>query len=206
MNKERIDALVKKYEKYFNPLSYQNHFPDTQYDDRSAQINYAMVREYKPKVVVEFGSRKGRCTRDILQALIDNGGEYTFKSYEVEDGARASAQQGLNEEFGDKAITIGHDIRNEEVPGNIEYLFVDHSHEVDISEWTFDYLIPNKCKPGCIIQIHDLPISGDWEIRDNPWKEAEMLRDRIKSGYPLKKIYWTFEEGDRWESTWWQYR
>ena len=35
---------------------------DSQYDDDSARINYSLVRHYKPKVVVEFGSRTGRCT------------------------------------------------------------------------------------------------------------------------------------------------
>lgn len=207
MTKKQIDALVDKYKDDFNPKSYLNNFGDTQYDDRSASINYAMIRERKPRTVVEFGSRKGRCTRDIYQALTDNGQYFVFKPYEIDGDARAAAQHGLDGEFPGNGITIGGSILEEKIPHGIDYLFVDHSHDEFMNKWVLDVLIPWHCAEGCIVTIHDLPLSGDWEIKDNPWQEAQLIKDRHLAGtLPLKKIYWTYEEGNQWESTWWKYQ
>lgn len=207
MNKQQIDDLVIKWGNNFNPHKYKENMVDTQFDDRSAMINYCMIREHKPKVVVEFGARYGRCSRDIYQALKDNGGEFTFLPFEIGSDERIRSQEGLDHEFGLGVIKVGKDVMQADLPKNIDYLFVDHSHDEPMSRWVIDELIPNHCKYGCIVQIHDLPLSGDWEIRKNPWNETQILKDMHLAGtLKLEKIYWTFEEGDGWESTWWKYR
>ena len=207
MTRQELDKMISKWEKDFNPRAYTNFIGDTQYDDRSALINYCMIREYKPTNVLEFGARFGRCTRDIMQALRDNGKKFKFKSCELDNDLRRTAQASLDNEFGTGAIELGADVLQEELPKNLDYVFVDHSHDEPMSRWVLDTLIPNHCKDGAIIQIHDLPLFGDWEIRENPWNETSMIKDRHLAGtLKLEKIYWTYEEGDRWESTWWKYK
>lgn len=207
MTFDEIQALVEKYESEFDPNSYRRFFGETQFDDRSARINYAMVREHKPKVVLEFGSRYGRCTHDILLALLKNGGEYNFQSYEIEDRPRDAANNAMRQEFGDKGIVIGKDVMQGNLPNNIEYLFLDHGHDEPMNHWVLEELIPKHCKDGCLVQIHDLPIHDDWVIEPNPWNEASLLKDYHVAGKLfLKKVYWTYEEGNKMESTWWTYQ
>lgn len=208
ITKAEVDKLVNHYAQT-EGIDYTIHTWDsTQFDDRSAAINYSLVRHLKPKVVVEFGSRTGRCTHDILKALIKNGGEYTFRSYELEDDLRADAQRRIDAIFEDKAITIGGDVTKAlDIPDNIDYLFVDNYHDEETTKWLFETLL-KKCKPGAIIQIHDIPIKGDFEYgKEGTFPETTLLIDMQKAGtLPLEKLYWTFEEGDGWESTWWVYK
>lgn len=207
MNKEQIDALIEKYKNEFDPNSYRNFVKDTQYDNRSAQINYSMIREHKPKVVVEFGTKFGRCTHDIMQALLKNGGEFKFFPFEIDEGSRIKTQASMDNAFNNKAPKIGGDVMLADLPTNIEYLFLDHSHDTKMNNWVLDELIPKHCKPGCVVQIHDLRLSGDWEIEQCGWDEADILKERYLQGtLPLKKIYWLYEEGGRMESTWWKYQ
>jgi predicted O-methyltransferase YrrM len=186
--------------------------PDTepwssQFDAISAQINYALVREYKPKVVVEFGARGGRCTRDINRALLDNGGEFIFKSYELEPDNRKIAQDNLNNEFGDKAPILGGDIMlATDIPEGIDYLFVDNYHDEKTTKWTFEELI-KKCKPGCLVQIHDIRVEGDYHFLGEPggWGEMQYLQKMVdEKRFPLNKLYWSWEDksGER-SSSWW---
>jgi predicted O-methyltransferase YrrM len=204
-----IDALVLKYartEGLGSNEGWLNH--STQFDDRSAEINYSLVREFKPKVVVEFGTRTGRCTHDILKALLINGEKFTYKPYELEDGMRVAAQSEINRIFKENAPTIGGDItKASDIPDGIDYLFIDNYHDLDTTKWVFDTLI-HKCKPGALVQIHDWSLKGDFERTE--WgnlKETDYVLELHQSGkLPLKKFYWTIDEGDlNKQSSWWIY-
>jgi predicted O-methyltransferase YrrM len=205
MNKIDIDNMVEKYkdENLESNLGWLNH--TTQYDDRSARINYSFIRDRKPKVVVEFGARTGRCTHDILKALLKNGGKFIFKSYEIEDDLRPVAQKEIDRIFGDKSITIGGDItKATDLPDKIDYLFIDNYHDKVTTEWVFNTLI-KKCVKGCLVQMHDVRLIGDYEA---PYggiqEEAQYLVDMHKDGtLPLEKLYWGYEYEAPIESTWW---
>jgi predicted O-methyltransferase YrrM len=205
MNRDEVDDIVALYVQELD-TSVAN-WPSTQYDDRSAKINYSFIRHFKPKVVVEFGSNTGRCTYDILRALIQNGGEFTFKSYEVNAERRLSAQSRLNESFGDKSIQIGEDItKANDVPQGIDYLFIDNNHDLETTRWAFDTLL-KRCVPNCLIQIHDIPLRGNFEVRPEGrnFEEVAYIIDLQKEGkLPFKKEYWTWEENTRAESSWWR--
>lgn len=180
---------------------------NSQYDDYSAAINYSVVRELKPKVIVEFGARTGRCTHDILKALTKNGEEFVFKSYELQDDLRKVAQSNLDRIFGKEAIKIGGDIlKADDIPDNIDYLFVDNSHDGPTTTWLFDTLI-KKCNPGAIVQIHDIPFVKDFYLKKtNVFSETVDILNMHKNGtLPLKKLYWASEDTD-WESSWWEYQ
>ncbi len=205
MTKEEIDKICDKYRSELTTtLGWCGG--TTQYDDRSALINYALIRERKPKVVLEFGSHTGRCTHDILQALLKNGKKFDFRSYEINPDDRATAQREIDRVFGDKAIAIGGDVMTSKLPNKIDYLFVDNCHDLETTKWVFDVLLKH-CIPGCMVQIHDVQLVGDFEKgRDGSLEEQDLIVQLHNEGtLPIKKLYWSWEEGTRLESSFWIY-
>ncbi len=213
MNKQEIDNLIIKY-----PLI-PNILPEvppwfSQYDQRSANINYSFIREFKPKAVIEFGTRGGRCTHDILKALLENNQEFIFRPYEVEDIIRLQAQKNIDDIFGDKAVKIGGNIMTAtDLPDNIDYLFVDNSHDYETTKWVFEWLLRNKVKDGTLVHFHDLVIHNNFEFTlpatNNIPVKGEMLYfyEAKKQGkFPLEKVYWCWEEGGPISSSWWRYQ
>lgn len=202
LTESEINDLIREY-----PIDVKIQ-PDTepwasQYDERSAAINYALVRDFKPRVVVEFGARGGRCSRDITQALMDNGGQFIMRPYEVIDGYRANAQSNLNNFFGDKAPKVGGNIlKAKDIPKGVEYLFVDNCHDEETTKWVFEVMLPWFCKPNCLVHFHDLYIEKDWEI-SSPHGESQVIADNKKV---LSKVYWAWEEGNGRSSAWFQYK
>lgn len=209
MTKEEIDALVEKYTlKEGIESSYEGWGKrgDSQYDDDSANINYALVRHFKPTKVIEFGSRTGRCTHDILLALQRNNQPFVFKSYELEDGMREIAQKNVDEDFGKGVLTIGGDVtKAEDIPDDLDYVFVDNYHDYETTKWVFDVLLP-KCKPGALVHFHDVKLKGDWEFEDGGFPEEVkyVVSQADKNGGPLTKLYWSWEHSS-WEAAWFTY-
>lgn len=209
MNKEEIDKVIKPYINSFDPLEWERLTGlDTQYDNRSATINYGLVRHFKPKVVLEFGTRKGRCTHDILKALTENGGKYIFKPYELSDTDRASTQTMIDQKFA-TITTVGGDVtKAEDIPEGIDYLFVDNFHDLTTTKWVFDELL-KKCKPGALVHFHDVCFEGDYEITKphSSWGEMDYIVELHKEGkLPLEKFYWGWEHEKPIESAWWIYK
>lgn len=209
MTREEIDSLVETYARTEGVGSTINEWTSSQFDDRSAEINYSLIRHFKPKTVLEFGARTGRCTHDMYRALLKNGGKFKLKSYELQDDLRADAQNRLNAIYGETAPAIGGDVmKAKDLPKSIDYLFVDNSHDIDTTKWVFEDLL-KRCVEGCLVQIHDIPFHGDFEIgkTDGVFPESHYIVNLHKAGLlPLKKLYWTFEEGGRMESSWWIYQ
>jgi predicted O-methyltransferase YrrM len=203
----KILDIIEKYGDEFNPHAYTSYISDTQFDDRSALINYCVIREIKPTVIVEFGTKWGRCTHDILLALLKNSNDFVFKPYELENDMRKQSQENLDKAFGDQAPIIGGDITlATDIPKNIDYLFIDNYHDRETTKWVFQHLIPQHCHSGTVVQIHDLPFSGDnWHSNKAFLEEGNYMFELYKNGkFPLKKIYFTYEEGNKMESTWWE--
>lgn len=207
MTKEEIDALVEKYQAR-DKVAKLEHWR-SMYEDRSAEVNYAFIREFKPKVVVEYGAFCGRCTHDILKALIDNEEPYVFKSYECTP-ERATAQMNIDLVFGKKAIKIGENpVTADDLPDEIDYLFLDHNHDDETTHWSFTKML-DRVKKGGLIQIHDIPLRDDFVIgkEHGVFPETRIIVDMHEKGIlPFEKLYWLFEEevteGNRCEGSWW---
>lgn len=203
MNRTEIDQLVEQYSRGdgFDPKFLVDH----QYDDRSADINYALTRHFKPEVIVEFGTRNGRCTHDIIKALQKNGKPFIYKPYELEDHHRTQAQLVIK--VLKENIEVGKDIMEAtDIPDGIDYLFVDNYHDIETTAWVFKTLI-KKCKPGALVHFHDIPLFGDFKIGKDTFPETHIMVDLHKTNeLPLEKLYWTWEEGNGMESTWWIYK
>lgn len=181
---------------------------NSQYDDHSAAINFAMVRHFKPTVIVEFGARNGRCTHDILLALKENKKKFVFKPFELDPGFQNKAQDNIWRAFGkDFAPLIGGDImKADNIPHGIDYLFIDNHHDEEITRWVFNTLLPDYCADKCLVHFHDLSFVGDFEPQGNFTGETAVIEELHKSNkLPLTKVYWTWEEGLGRSSSWWRY-
>ena len=202
LTRKEIDDLITKYDSKSKVVRLSDW--ESMYDDRSAEINYALTREYKPRVVVEYGANLGRCTHDILRALLDNGLPFVFKSYEISSN-RENAQAKIDNVFGKDSIKIGGDVMQaKDMPKKIDYLFLDHSHDNILSEWTWREILP-RVKKGGLIQIHDIPLINDYEIgkRDGVFDETRQIVEMQKQGIlPFEKLYWVFPECG-FEGSWW---
>lgn len=180
----------------------------SEYDTFSSRVNYAMIRTHKPKVVVEFGTKAGACTHDIMRGLLDNGGKFTFLPFEILPDMRKKAQENIDEEFSRK-VKIGRDIMKADLPNNIDYLFVDNSHDYETTKWVFEYLLPKKCVKNCLVHIHDLVIRDEFvfEAAINEHNEISYIYDLVKANkLPLTKIFWGWETGmPMCSATWWYY-
>jgi len=195
MTYEEIQKLVEKYENEDLGSTISWYGSSTQYDDLSARVNYSMIREFKPKKVLEFGSRTGRCTHDILKALMKNGGKYVFKSYEIDKDLRAWAQENVNKELGEGLIKIGGDVtKAEDIPDGLDYVFIDNSHDTKTTEWVFEVLL-KKCRPGAIVHFHDLYIKDDMTfVFEGDVSEMEVMEKLIKKGnFPLERLFFYYE-------------
>jgi predicted O-methyltransferase YrrM len=198
MYKNEVEQLVKEYatkEGIGSEIeTWLAH--SSQYDDTSAAINYSFVRHFKPKVVVEFGTRTGRCTHDILRALLKNNQPFIFKPYELEDENRKIAQDEIDRIFGEESVQIGGDIiKANDIPDNIDYLFIDNYHDEETTNWVFDYLI-KKCSPNALIHIHDLSIGGnfgeggEFKVLADSFIEQDMIIEQGKNGtLPFEKLF-----------------
>lgn len=202
-------ALIKKYREELEATDGLTEAArwESQYDDYSAAINYCVVREHKPRVVVEFGARTGKCTYDILRALIKNKGRFKFKSYELDPNLAKIAMQNIFDKLGRKFKIGGDILKAKDIPDKIEYLFVDNSHDGPTTDWVFSYLLP-RCVPGAIIQIHDIPLNKDFSLKKDSgvFKETSQIIQMHKNHtLPLKKLYLASVDTE-WESSWWEYR
>lgn len=211
MTPEEINALVEQYARAEGIQSsmeiWESYGPGSQYDDDSADINYSLVRHFKPARVLEFGTRTARCTHDIMLALIRNQQPFMYKAYELEDDLRDVSQKVMDLYFGSNVIRIGSDVmRAQDIPDQLDYLFIDNYHDYETTKWVFDVLLP-KCKPGALIHFHDLRIKGDWEEDTGgfPDEIKYVISQAKKNGGPLEKLYWSWEHGGRWESAWFIY-
>lgn len=206
MTKQEVDDIIAKYPGEM--ITDSNwYYQSTQYDDRSASINHAFIREFKPVCVLEFGTRTGRCTCDILNALVLNGLTFTFKPYEIDYTLRLATQSNIKEKLGIDMFVGGDVMQDPDLITNIDYLFVDNSHDLEVTQWLFETLL-KRCKPGALIQIHDLPIKGDFEKSksEGVFPETDYIIELHKQGkLPLEKVYWGNEENSNIESTWWRY-
>jgi predicted O-methyltransferase YrrM len=178
------------------------NWQNCQYDDISARINYSMVRHLKPRVIVEFGARTGRCTHDILRALLKNNVSFIFKSYEKDKDYREETTEHLMDVFKDKPVNciVGGDItKAKDIPTKIDYLFIDADHTKQMAVWYTKKLFQH-CRKGALIQIHD------WN-EDSGLKEIQYLLGLRKEGkLPLTPLYLSTEyDIENVSSSWWTY-
>mgnify|MGYP001617579083 FL=1 len=202
--KDQIQEFVNKYAVNDN-LTFPTHF-EHRLDVISSKILYSLLREFKPKTCLEFGTSWGGSALVILKALVCNELPYKYIGFEKEDNLRIDTLRNITHWLTTGAANSIHfelwgDItRNlHKVPQKLDFAFIDPDWEEDIAIWTYENIIP-RVKKGGLVQIHD------WSVREKEgrlvyegggYKGIFYFIDRFERGeMPLEKLFsvWDWEE------------
>ncbi len=129
-----------------------------QFDDIEAEATYLLLREFRPRTVVEIAPDGGWSTTWLLAALRDNGSGRLF-SYDLFDHCTRTVPRELAKgrwtfAQGDFTKQLGL------LPPRIDYLFLDCAHTAQFARWYVRELFP-RLVPGTPIGIHDIfPATG----------------------------------------------
>ena len=144
----------------------RERFMNPQLDDIEAEITYLLVRDRRPRTVVEISPFRGWSTTWLLRALRDNG-EGGLTSFDLHGDARRFVPDDLT---GSWRLVVG-DVREriEEIPRRIDHLFLDADHRRPFAEWYIAELFP-RVSPGAVVSVHDVfhgrgPARGSGEAR-----------------------------------------
>jgi predicted O-methyltransferase YrrM len=144
----------------------RERFMNPQLDDIEAEITYLLLRDRRPRTVVEISPFRGWSTTWMLRALRDNG-EGSLTSFDLHSDARRFVPDELT---GPWRLVVG-DVRErvEEIPRRIDYLFLDSDHRRPFAEWYIAELFP-RVSPGQVVSVHDIfhgrgPARGSGEAR-----------------------------------------
>jgi predicted O-methyltransferase YrrM len=121
-----------------------------QLDDLEAEITYLLLREIRPATVVEIGSLHGWSTTWQLRALADND-HGTLHTFDQIDNARRNVPAKLAGRW----RFVGGDVRDQELPGGIDYLFLDAAHSAGFARWYLADLMP-RLAPSTPVSVHDV--------------------------------------------------
>jgi len=134
------------------PAHYKRRFRP-KFDDIEAEITYLLVRDFRPRVVLEVAPYYGWSTTWLLQALRDNGAG-RLHSYDLVDYSRWIVPPELARERWD--FTQG-DIRDavDRLPPGISYLFLDAAHTAEFARWYLRELFP-RLPAGTVVGVHDV--------------------------------------------------
>lgn len=197
MTQEEMGLLVNKYfdkEGYVFPTGFEHRFEQV-----SSAMLYSMIREYKPKTVLEVGSSHGGSGCIIMSALLKNDQPFEFYSSEIADDLRKEAEGNIKEKCGKAPIMLG-DITKEldKIP-KLDFLFVDNDHDLATTEWVVKNLFP-LVKKGGIYAMHDWAVAeedGKFVGKNHEgaggWPETQYLMDMHTNGtFPFKRLFWTW--------------
>lgn len=133
-----------------------------QLDDIEAEATYLLVREFRPRTVVEIAPDGGWSTTWLLAALRDNGSGRLF-SYDLFDHSTRTVPQELAKgrwTFAQGDVTSPLTV----LPPRIDYLFLDCAHSADFARWYIRELFP-RLAPGTPVSIHDIFPASPGESR-----------------------------------------
>ena len=182
-----LNEIVPKYLEEYTP---ENKGGLSRVD---ALILYAMIREEKPKLMIEVGG--GESTKISLRALRKNrSAGYPFKFYSIEPYPKDKLRELDDHDFSlieDKVQNVSNELLT-----SADLLFIDSSHVSKIdSDVNCEILeIVPKLKVGSVIHWHDIVIPRNyWKewIRDGNkfWNESYMVHSFMLFNETFKIIW-----------------
>ena len=174
------------------------HYNNGYFESCDAEVAYCMVREWKPRRIIEIGS--GFSTRAMAQALRVN---------EEQDGV--AAELITVDPFPERLPTNGSRTQITVIPERVQrldlslfeslrandILFIDSSHVVSTgSDVVREYLqILPRLKPGVLVQLHDIFLPSDYPrnaVLENLWFWSEQyLLQAFLSFNPEFEVLWS---------------
>ncbi|MEV6299509.1 class I SAM-dependent methyltransferase [Actinoplanes sp. NPDC051861] len=122
-------------------------------DDAETEISYLLVREFRPRRVVEIGAEHGWSTTWLLRALADNG-HGRLDTYDMTGHARDRIPPSL---AGGRWQFHHCDVRTtgDLTPESIDLLFIDAVHTASFAHWYRHHLL-DRLRPGTPVAVHDV--------------------------------------------------
>lgn len=129
-----------------------------QLDDVEAEITYLLMRELRPRNVVEVSPSAGWSSSWLLHALKDNGSGRLFSFDMIDDSCRILPSELTQGRW----KFIRGDVRRalNQFPERIDYLFMDSDHSEEFAMWYVGQMFP-KLQPGALVSIHDVFHTSD---------------------------------------------
>ena len=131
-------------------------------DEGSAALLHGIVSSLQPGVCLETGTHKGRSTHAIVSALsrARHGHLWTIdiENFDIKGGGRFSG-----EELNYVTFMVGRTpemLDQIELPGPIEFAFLDAGHEKEELAGELKYVYAN-CAAGCVVAI-DNTVDPTW--------------------------------------------
>ncbi len=192
MTDEDARKLVEKYN-YGGPTGLEHRL-----DSFSEALLYALVREYKPTSVLEFGVSYGGSACANIKALIDNTTPFEYIGFEMLPDLRQQAKDNIKSFTGYEANIQGKiEDGLDKILDGIDYVVIDTDHDLENCKWYIKNIFP-KLKDGALVMIHD------WSVLTNPegkldytggnFEEIKYLIELYRKGdLPLEKVYWTWD-------------
>ena len=187
---EQLEYLKKIFPKYSEEYSPS---PNSGLSLVDTFALYVMIREKKPKIMIEIGA--GETTKISLRALQTNKNEGTsFKFYSVEPYPREYLWKIQDEDF----ELIDRKLQDVEIDllSTADLLFVDSRHVSKIgSDVNYEILeIVPKLKVGALIHWHDIVIPSNYpkDFIDSGlkfWNESYMLHAFMLFNTSFKTIW-----------------
>lgn len=164
--------------------------------DFGTEINYLLVRKFKPETIVEISPAGGWSTAWFLTALRDNGTGKLY-SYDIIDMATKTVPKRLSE---NRWIFNLGDVRKAKLPEKIDYLFIDADHSAQFAEWYLNNVFKNL-KPNTPVAVDDMYYEPGCPYLDPgerdavlPWLKQNKIEEFSASQYKHKE---TFEQLNR---------
>lgn len=192
--KDQIEALIQQYA-INDGLQFPSHF-EHRLDQISSKILYSLIREYKPKTCLEFGTSWGGTALVILKALVCNELPYTYIGFEKENDLRKETLRNITNWLTQGAAVRIHfelweDITKNlhKIPKSLDFAFIDPDWEKEIAIWAFENIIP-RVKKGGLVCIHDWSVTKDLVYEGGGFPGIFHYIELFKEGkMPLKKVF-----------------
>lgn len=142
------------------------------FGDLEAEITYLLIRESKPKSIVEFSPASGWSTSWILSALRDNGSGF-LTSIDLRNDSEKMLPKELTQLRWKLILEDVHKV-NFDLFKNCDYLFIDSDHSKDFAEWYISAIFP-LIKRDTPVSVHDI------FLRKEVYGEISILLNWLKS-------------------------
>jgi predicted O-methyltransferase YrrM len=169
------NALVRRMRK----LRLRQHMLFPALDDIEAEITYLLIRDRRPKAVMEMSPNSGWSTTWILTALRANANGAHLWSYDLHDTSTKLVPLALSR--GRWHFVQGDARETATGAPECDHVFIDSDHSPDFARWYTHTLFP-RLRPGTLVSVHDV-FHGN-----QPSEEGEIVLSWLAG---RKASFWT---------------
>jgi predicted O-methyltransferase YrrM/Flp pilus assembly protein TadD len=160
---ERLGAMLAQYAREIDPVIKtfrDNWHLSNLLNELDGLIIYYLIRQLKPKNVIEFSPYRGCSTVYIYKALQKNCIPFSLATFDISQCPEFTECMGLLDiplsvTTGDALHTVPKYIRKNGLEGKIDLCLVDSDHSYEFAKTYIEKIFPLLGK-DCVILIHDL--------------------------------------------------